>query len=344
MKKYLISEDGEFYKAALHCHSTVSDGKLTPEELKNEYMRRGYSIVAYTDHDIMIPHPELLSEDFLPITAMEIAIDKKENWKNYQNTYHLNVYSPELNRSVSGTFCEEYAAKKEHTKVMISDEMRASGQPGREYSKEYAQKMIDIATDEGCLVSLNHPVWSLNTRDDYSGLKGFFGVEWMNTGCDMAGYIDSMQPIAELLSEGEKMCYPLATDDTHSMRELGKAWCQIKAKKLDYDEIFEALRRGDFYSSNGPEIKELYVKDGMVYIKTSNASRISIVTDHRLIISKRSENDDLTEAELSLATFKEHMKNAPEGHVSWLRVDVMDKNRKYARTRAFFPQELFDQL
>ena len=84
MIKHLISNEGKFYKAALHCHSTVSDGKLTPEELKNEYMRRGYSIVAYTDHDIMIPHPELLSEGFLPITAMEIAIDKKENWKNYQ--------------------------------------------------------------------------------------------------------------------------------------------------------------------------------------------------------------------------------------------------------------------
>ena len=126
------------------------------------------------------------------------------------------------------------------------------------------------------------------------------------------------------------------------MREIGKSWCQIKAKSLDYDEIFEALRRGDFYSSNGPEIKELCVKNGIVYIKTSNASRISIVTDHRLIISKRSDNNDLTEAELSLDTFREHIINAPNGHASWMRIDVMDENGKYARTRAFFPQELFD--
>lgn len=342
MIKYLIPENGSFYKAALHTHSTVSDGKLTPAELKREYMKLGYSVVAYTDHDIMIPHPELLDDDFLPITAMEIAIDKTENWKNYQNTYHLNVYSPELNRSASGTFCEEYAARRESSRALITDEMRAAGQPSREFTVAYAQKMIDIATEEGCLVSYNHPVWSLNTRDDYSGLKGFFGVEWMNTGCDISGYIDSMQPITELLSEGEKMCYPLATDDTHSMRELGKAWCRIKAQSLDYDEIFAALKRGDFYSSNGPEINELYVKDGIVYIKTSNASRISLVTDHRLIISKRSADGNLTEAELSLDTFKEHMENAPLGHISWLRVDVVDKNGKYARTRAFFPEELFE--
>ena len=342
MTKYLIPEKGKFYKAALHCHSTVSDGKLTPEDLKREYMNLGYSVVAYTDHDIMIPHPELLDENFVPIAGMEIAIDKTENWKNYQNTYHLNIYAPEVNRSVSATFCEANASKREHTKAMITDEMRAVAQEKREYTKEFAQKMIDIATEEGCLVSFNHPVWSLNTRDDYSGLKGFFGVEWMNTGCDMSGYIDTMQPIAELLSEGERMCYPLATDDIHTMKQLGKSWCQIKAEKLDYDTIFEALRKGDFYSSNGPEIHELYVKDDVVYIKTSNACRISLVTDHRLIISKRSDNDDLTEAELSLATLKEHMENAPEGHVTWLRVDVMDKNGKYARTRAFFPEELFD--
>ena len=341
MIKYLIPEKGRFYKAALHCHSTVSDGKLTPEELKDEYMKRGYSVVAYTDHDIMIPHPELQSNDFLPITAMEIAINKSENWKSYQNTYHLNIYSPELNRSVSGTFCEKNASIREHTKAMITDEMRAAGQPSREFTTAFAQKMIDIATSEGCLVSYNHPVWSLNTREDYSGLKGFFGVEWMNTGCDLSGYIDSMQPISELLAEGERMCYPLATDDTHSMRELGKAWCQIKANNLDYDEIFNAMKRGDFYSSNGPEIKELYVKDCIVYIKTSNATRISIVTDHRLIISKRSTNNDLTEAELSLDVFREHMENAPVGHASWIRIDVMDEEGKYARTRAFFPEELF---
>ena len=212
MTKHLIPREGRFYKAALHCHSTVSDGKLTPEELKKEYMARGFSVVAFTDHELMIPHPELLSDDFLPITAIEIAIDKRENWKSYQNTYHLNVYSPELNRSVTRTFCESYAAKREHMREMITDEMRAVGQESREYTKAFAQKMIDIAAEEGCLVSFNHPVWSLNTRDDYSGLKGFFGVEWINTGCDMAGYIDSMQPIAELLAEGERMCYPLVTD------------------------------------------------------------------------------------------------------------------------------------
>ncbi len=59
MKKYLLPENGSFYKANLHCHSTVSDAKLTPEEIKKAYMEHGYSIVAYTDHDVLVPHNDL---------------------------------------------------------------------------------------------------------------------------------------------------------------------------------------------------------------------------------------------------------------------------------------------
>ena len=40
MKKYLISDKGRFFKANLHCHSTVSDGRLSPEEIKKAYMEK----------------------------------------------------------------------------------------------------------------------------------------------------------------------------------------------------------------------------------------------------------------------------------------------------------------
>ena len=34
MKKYLLPENSNFYKANLHCHTTISDGRLTPEEIE----------------------------------------------------------------------------------------------------------------------------------------------------------------------------------------------------------------------------------------------------------------------------------------------------------------------
>ena len=43
MKKYLIPETGSFYKANLHCHTTISDGSMTPEEVKEHYKAAGYT-------------------------------------------------------------------------------------------------------------------------------------------------------------------------------------------------------------------------------------------------------------------------------------------------------------
>ena len=34
MKEYLLPKSGQFYKANLHCHTIMSDGLKTPEEIK----------------------------------------------------------------------------------------------------------------------------------------------------------------------------------------------------------------------------------------------------------------------------------------------------------------------
>ncbi len=44
MRKYLLPETGNFYKANLHCHTTLSDAKRTPEEVKALYQKKGYSV------------------------------------------------------------------------------------------------------------------------------------------------------------------------------------------------------------------------------------------------------------------------------------------------------------
>ena len=51
MKITLISPDKKQYKANLHGHSTLSDGRLAPEALRDAYKAHGYSILAITDHE-----------------------------------------------------------------------------------------------------------------------------------------------------------------------------------------------------------------------------------------------------------------------------------------------------
>lgn len=69
MKKYLLPKGMNAYKANLHCHTTISDGDYTPEEIKKHYMDNGYSIVAYTDHEILLPHQDLADANFLPLNG-----------------------------------------------------------------------------------------------------------------------------------------------------------------------------------------------------------------------------------------------------------------------------------
>ena len=47
MRKYLLPEEGHFYKANLHCHSNISDGSLTPEQIKETVIRHANLQLQY---------------------------------------------------------------------------------------------------------------------------------------------------------------------------------------------------------------------------------------------------------------------------------------------------------
>lgn len=339
MRKYLLPNTGRYYKTSLHCHTTVSDGNLTPEQLKDEYKKQGYSVVAFTDHELIVPHSELRDEDFLPITSYEISTTQDKGG-SYAKTYHLNIYFRNPGTTTSKTFSEKHVSKKEHMQCRITDEMRAAQGRPREYTKDYIQWVVDTAREEGAIVSYNHPVWSLQSKDDYSGIKGFFGVEWHNTGCVRIGLPDTMQPVYDLLAEGERKCYPLATDDCHALVDVGKGWAMVNADALEYGKIFDALERGDFYSSTGPEINELYIEDDCLVVRCSPVKKVEVQTGHRRALFKNaSDGELLTEASFSLEAFYEQAKEVPEGRAAYLQVNLKDEMGNYARTRAYFIDE-----
>ena len=93
MKKYLLPENGNFYKANLHSHSTVSDGRLTPREMKDFYMDNGYSIIAYTDHNKFVCHNELSDKNFLALNGVEIDINDDIQPRKFGKTCHFCMVS-----------------------------------------------------------------------------------------------------------------------------------------------------------------------------------------------------------------------------------------------------------
>ena len=339
MKRYLLPNGNKFYKANLHVHTTVSDGAMTPEEIKKIYMEKGYSVVAFTDHEVMVPHPELTDENFVALTATEISTNDRTDCDFcYAKTYHLNIYSPYENKNCFNTF-DRSKMWLEHSYQYITDEQEAI-QHKRIYDASDVNKVIQMANDEGCLVSYNHPVWSLQNYSDYADLKGLWGIELYNTGCARNGYFDTAQPFDDLLRKGERI-FPLATDDAHLLRDCFGGYVMISAKDLTYKSIFEALKNGDLYASTGPEFFEISINDGIVKIVTSPVAFVGLSTENRHLFAKRDEENLLTEVEFDIGWHLDMLKQEISEH-PYIRITLMDEKGNTAYSRAYFVDEFID--
>ncbi|MBQ9069726.1 MAG: hypothetical protein IJY23_00040 [Clostridia bacterium] len=342
MRKYLLREDGNSYKANLHVHTNISDGGITPEEAKEGYKSHGYSVLAYTDHEVFVPHNDMTDEDFLAINATELAIN--DNWPGgfkYNKSFHLNLYA-KTNDKTECCVCTGKSIFLEHSKAYVS-ETTINNKYRKFHSREGINDLIQRANNDGFLVCYNHPVWSLHNYSDYIDLSGLWGVEVYNTSSARGGYEDTTQPLDDLVNRGQRVV-AVAADDAHNLNASAYGgWTMIKADKLDYDSIISALERGDCYSSNGPEIKEISIEDGVVNIKASDVVFVKLVTDIRFARSKNgSENTPLTDVSFDINDFIVDAGNPDQCRRSapWFRLEVRDKSGKKAWTRPYFLDEL----
>lgn len=106
-------------------------------------------------------------------------------------------------------------------------------------------------------------------------------------------------------------------------------WSMIKAESLTYSNIFEAMKRGDMYATTGPEIRELWVEDGMMHVVTSPVCGISFLTSGRETSTKRTHGDALTE----------HSFEIPQ-QVKFVRVELHDSGGGRAFSRPYDVTEL----
>ena len=278
----LLDHQKSFYKAQLHCHSTKSDGHITVEEQKKLFKERGYSVVAFTDHEHLVDNSYLDDDDFITITSCEVAMKEDAHTSTLKNrnmrAVHLNFYAMDQHNVVTPCYNSVY----DH---YTNDEVRAitrfEGEYDRIYSAAGINDMIRIAHEAGFLVSYNHPNWSLENATDYLQYIGLDFVEIYNHSCTMGGE-DSylIKAFDDILRSGKRI-FATMCDDSHRLERMFGGWVMINADKLDYKTIMESLRKGDFYCSNGPEIYSLVREGNTVSIKTSQAKRIALSTKGR---------------------------------------------------------------
>ena len=303
MKKFLLPADKTAFKANLHCHTTFSDGKNTVEEIKKLYMERGYSVVAFSDHNCLVPHPELAGPDFVPLTATEINIDDGRG-----HTYHLNFFSPELARDRFPDI-------------------------DRVYSVEGVNKVIAIGNAAGFLCQYNHPRWSYQSAADYVGLRGRWGFEVFNSGCEVDmhdGWGD--YEYETMCRDSDERPAATATDDNHNWaRDPGGpyddsflGWTTFFARELTYPAVFEALKNKDCYATTGPEITAMYAENGRLYVDHTPACSVCTRFDTRRRELFRSLGEDITHSEFDIS-----------GDYRHFRLEIKDGRGNKALTRVY---------
>lgn len=338
MKHALIPENGSFYKASLHTHSTCSDGSRTVEEIKTDYMAHGYSIVAFTDHDIMIDHSDLNEQDkFLALTSYEVETDDP---RGSSANYHLNFYASRPNETFYP--CANPAYTFSNAKKLVQDYYR--GYYVRRYSVEGQNEMIREAREHGFLVTYNHPCWSLQHYPDYAGLEGLTAVEVYNTGCVLGGYsLDAEERVLDdLLSLGKRV-YPVAADDSHGANDCFGGWVQIKSEELSYDAIMKAFAAGDLYASWGPELHALYIEDGILHVECSDTVEVYLTSafraPHELV---RLNGEAHAHCSFDLRRWLTRCREKGRDSMDHFRLTLIDAHGNKALTRGYFADELSD--
>lgn len=346
MRKYLLPKDGQFYKANLHCHTNFSDGRCTPAEVKEIYQKLGYSIIAYTDHDILIPHDELNDDRFLALHGFEIEMSdySPNQTSSTRKTCHIcciglepeNIVQPGWHRTLYQTNYF-YGNAKLHAPHVKFDESEPDFE--RDFSPECVNSFMKKAREKGFFVTYNHPTWSMEHYGDYMQYEGMHAFEIMNGGCLSEGYDDYNPRVFDDLLRGGKPVYCIGADDNHNARkendrhwDSGVAFTVIKADSLDYRTVTKALEDGHFYASEAPEIYELYYENGEVTVKCSEADRVFCTYGIRKARVKYAyENEPVTEA-----TFE-----VPED-CNYFRITVVDAKGRHACTNAYFVKDLID--
>lgn len=332
MKHVLIDERKQFYKGNMHCHSTLSDGTYTPEQLKAMYKERGYSFLAITDHEHLNNNGYLDDESFITITGAEFAIKQFQEQSTLRNlnmkVCHLNLYA----KKQDNTYNVCYNAVYDH----FSDPARRADfhNPPQDYERRYGKDSINAlirtANEHGFFVCYNHPRWSLENYGDYSGYEGLWGVEIFNTSSNMAGIYDyDINVLDDFLRDGKRILASCG-DDNHNHREDSfGAFVMVNAECLSYDTIVDGLLQGNFYSSTGPLIHSLWVEGHKVHIRCSDAKAVTLSTFGRRAQAVHAKEGYLNEATLEL-------KNSD----IYFRLDVIDEWGRRANTQAYYLEEL----
>lgn len=236
-----FDEEGQWYKAALHVHTTSSDGDVDVPTRIAQYRKKQFDVVTITDHRVTNDLSGMSDDKFLAISGIEFH-PKTASGELYHHFLGLGLPHPyNYDRSLE------------------------------------AQQIIDDIKSKGALIFYAHPYWTGHTYEEMNEVNGYLGLEVYNASCRGSMTENSAIYWDQMLNKGHVLS-AIATDDVHKSKNVGRAWTMIKAKSLHQNDILSSLSRGLFYSTTGPEITSFKVESDIVKVTCSPVDKILIRT------------------------------------------------------------------
>ena len=307
-----FKKSGQWFKGNLHCHSTVSDGNLPPEEVVKIYKDNGWNFLAFTEHETYSDYADRFdTENFITIPGIEPSNNDFEHF-NYNHFLGISKGRKPIDPDNDKVFTNGYVLD-----------------PGEWSGAECMQRTIDIVNKNNNISVICHPVWSRSNIDILTKLSGYNAVEIYNYGCEIESNSGLSTTYWDYLLRLGMKVWGIATDDAHHyMKDECGGFIVVKADELTIESIADSIVDGSFYSSNGPEIYDYYVEDGHVYVECSNVKHIHVMTYGHLNwgCSFHAQPDKY----LNSANYK------MSGYEQYVRVECEDENGRRAWSNPIF--------
>ena len=235
-------------KLGLHTHTTVSDGRATPEEAAKIYLDEGYDAIAITDHWAYRGECEI--EGLKILSGCEYNIGGHDG----ANAIHIVGVGMTSDPQIPVDW-------KNMQKTAFS---------------KAAEVIKRIKLHNG-LAIVGHPAWSLNTPEQLMTLGDFDAIEVFNSvsecGESDRAYSDV---IIDQLATAGRLSPMVAVDDTHYYTgDECRGWIMVEATDTDTQAILRAIRAGRFYSTQGPEVHIEKIAPDKVRVVCSPVNKIS---------------------------------------------------------------------
>ena len=134
--------------------------------------------------------------------------------------------------------------------------------------------------------------------------------------CDRGG---GSALLDQLLVAGRRIG-AIAVDDAHFYQaEAPGGWVMVKAAENDPDALVESLKAGTYYSSQGPELRNIVVTDDEIVVESSSV--VSMIVQAQGNTAKAVHGLSMTRSSIELHKFAAS---------PWVRVTVIDAAGKRA--------------